>query len=56
VFQKTVEDADFAHGTEQLVRRSLTRLKEIQSRKIDLTSELREALEELVKEIRAMLR
>lgn len=56
MFQKTVEDADYTHATEQLVRRSLARLKEIHSRNIDLSPDLREALEELVTEIRAMLR
>jgi len=56
VFENTVEHTDFAHGTEQLVRRSLMRLREIQTRGIELSAELREALEELLKEIRATLR
>jgi ParB/RepB/Spo0J family partition protein len=55
IFENTVEHADFSHGTEQLVRRSLARLKEIQTRKIVLSTDLREALQELLKEIRAML-
>lgn len=56
VFESTVEQADFSHGTEQLIRRSLVRLREIQTRRIELSSELRDSLEELLKEIRAMLR
>jgi hypothetical protein len=56
IFEKTVENADFSHGTEQLVRRSLARLKEIQERDIELTAELRAALDELLTQVRAMLR
>jgi ParB/RepB/Spo0J family partition protein len=56
LFERTVEQADFAHGTEQLVRRSLVRLREMRGREIDLSPELREALEEFVVEVRAILR
>lgn len=55
IFENTVEQADFAHGTEQLIRRSLARLKEIRSRKIQISQELRTALQEFMKEVRAML-
>jgi len=56
IFENTVEHADFSHGTEQLIRRSLARIKEIRSRKIELTPDLRQALEDLLKEVEAMLR
>jgi ParB family transcriptional regulator, chromosome partitioning protein len=56
VFERTVEQADFAHGTEQLVRRALVRLREMKQRKMELSSELVEALEELLKETRGLLR
>lgn len=55
VFERTVEAADYSHGTEQLVQRSLTRLREIRARKIDLTPELRNTLEEFLLEITAIL-
>jgi ParB family chromosome partitioning protein len=55
VFENTVEHADFAHGTEQLIRRSLARLNEIKARKIELPPELRKALQELLREVREML-
>jgi ParB family chromosome partitioning protein len=55
VFQNTVEEADYAHGTEQLVRRSLSRLREIQNREFELSDELRSALEAMLREIRALL-
>jgi len=56
IFQRTVEQADFAHGTEQLVRRALTRLKQIKDRGAELSPELRETLEEFVREVRGLLR
>jgi ParB family transcriptional regulator, chromosome partitioning protein len=55
VFENTVEQSDFAHGTEQLVRRSLTRLQEIRTRRIELTDDLRKVLHEIAKEIRSLL-
>jgi ParB family chromosome partitioning protein len=55
IFNNTVEKTDYAHGTEQLVRRSLVRLQEIKERKIKITSQLRGALTELLKEIRGLL-
>lgn len=55
IFERTVEHADFAHGTEQLVRRSLARLREIRSRRIGLTDDLRKALREILEEIRVLL-
>jgi hypothetical protein len=56
VFKGTVEHTDFAHGTEQLVRRSLARLEEMESRSIPLTQDLRLLLEALVKKARSMMR
>jgi ParB family chromosome partitioning protein len=56
IFENTVEHSDFSHGTEQLIRRSLVRLKEIQTRKIAISTDMRQVLEELLKEIRAVLR
>lgn len=56
LFERTVEHTDFAHGTEQLVRRSLIRLREIREREIDVSPELREVLEEFIAEVRAILR
>lgn len=56
VFQKTVERADFAHGTDQLVRRSIARLKEIEASGAVLSEELRASLIELSKLIERMLR
>jgi ParB/RepB/Spo0J family partition protein len=56
MFENTVEQADFSHGTEQLIRRSLVRLKEIRTREMEVSPELRRALEDLIKEVRAMLR
>jgi ParB/RepB/Spo0J family partition protein len=55
MFENTVEHADFSHGTEQLVRRSLARLKEIRTRRLELSPALRSALEDFIKEVRAML-
>jgi len=55
IFKNTVEEVDFTHGTEQLVRRSLIRLQEIKTREIELTPELREVLGEFLEEVRAML-
>jgi ParB family transcriptional regulator, chromosome partitioning protein len=55
IFKNTVEEADFSHGTEQLVRRSLVRLQEIKSRDIELSVEFRELLRQFLNEIRSML-
>jgi ParB family chromosome partitioning protein len=55
VFERTVERADFSHGTEQLVSRSLARLREIRSRNIELSTEFRKVLEEFVAEAKAIL-
>jgi ParB family transcriptional regulator, chromosome partitioning protein len=56
VFERTVERADFSHGTEQLVKRALVRLREMREREIEISGELRSALEEFLKEIRGLLR
>jgi ParB/RepB/Spo0J family partition protein len=56
VFERTVEQADFSHATEQLVGRSLNRLREIRSRNIEISPEFRKILEEFVSEVRAILR
>jgi hypothetical protein len=55
VFERTVEHADFSHGTEQLVSRSLTRLREIRSRNIEVSAEFRKTLEDFVAEAKAIL-
>lgn len=55
MFRATVEEADFSHATEQLVRRSLARLREMRERDFELTDELRAILNEALKEIRALL-
>lgn len=55
VFERTVERADFSHGTEQLVSRSLARLREIRTRHIVLTPEFRKLLEDFVAEATAIL-
>jgi ParB family transcriptional regulator, chromosome partitioning protein len=56
VFERTVEQADFSHGTEQLVRRALVRLKEMKERGVELSSEMAALLEEFLKEVRGLLR
>lgn len=56
VFERTVEQADFSHGTEQIVRRALVRLKEMERRGIELSPELINALQEFLKEVRGLLR
>lgn len=56
VFKNTVEEADFAHGTEQLIRRSLARLREIRERNVELSPELKSALEDFMKEVRGLLK
>lgn len=56
VFERTVEQADFSHGTEQLVKRALVRLKEMKDRGIELSTDLTALLEEFMKEIRGLLR
>jgi ParB family transcriptional regulator, chromosome partitioning protein len=48
VFRSTVEDADFSHGTEQLIRRSLARLEEMRSRGVGLSDDLRSLLREFI--------
>jgi hypothetical protein len=55
VFERTVEQADFSHGTEQLVNRSLARLREIRARNIEVSPEFRKVLEEFVTEVTAIL-
>ena len=56
VFERTVEQSDFSHGTEQLVKRALVRLKEMKQREIEISTELAEVLEEFLKEVRGLLR
>jgi ParB/RepB/Spo0J family partition protein len=55
VFERTVEEADFSHGTEQLVNRSLARLREMRGRHIEVSPEFRKVLEEFVAEVTAIL-
>lgn len=55
VFRSTVEQEDFAHGTEQLVRRSLVRLKEMRARRIKIFPELQKLLEEFIEEAQQVL-
>jgi ParB/RepB/Spo0J family partition protein len=56
VFKNTVEQADYAHGTEQLVRRAIARLEEIKSQGIDLSPELAQAIKEFIRKAQSMLR
>jgi ParB family transcriptional regulator, chromosome partitioning protein len=56
MFERTVEEADFSHGTEQLVRRAVIRLREMKLRGAEISSELNEALKELTREVRGLLR
>lgn len=56
IFERTVEQADFAHGTEQLVKRALARLREMKARNAELSSDLIKALEEFAEEVRGLLR
>lgn len=55
IFSNTVEQADFSHGTEQLVRRSLVRLREIKARHLRITPGLKQLLEEFIREVEQML-
>ena len=56
VFERTVEHADYAHATENLVRRTSARLQEIKAREIIVSDELRDALLELSEEIKKILK
>jgi ParB family transcriptional regulator, chromosome partitioning protein len=48
VFRETVENTDFSHGTEQLIRRSLARLDQMRSRDISATKELKDLLVQFI--------
>lgn len=56
VFRATVEEADFSHGTEQLIRRSLARLEEMAARKMQVTSDLRALLSEFIDRARELIK
>ncbi len=56
VFRSTVEDADFSHGTEQLIRRSLARLEEMRSRGAGLSDDLRSLLREFINKARDLMK
>ncbi len=55
LFRDTVEQYDFEHGTEQLVRRVVARLEELGTRQSIQSNELKTALSELAKVIREIL-
>lgn len=55
MFERTVERADFSHATEQLIRRSISRLQQIKARDKKVSPELRRALEEFIAEAKAIL-
>jgi len=54
-FTDSSAEADFAHGTEQLVQRLLNRLEEHEELGYEATPALRDALERLLRSVRAFL-
>ncbi|MEZ5972381.1 MAG: ParB/RepB/Spo0J family partition protein [Hyphomonadaceae bacterium] len=55
VYESTVQQLEFARGTEQLLTRTVTRLQQLRSKDVEVTEELRTALQNALKEIRALL-